>query len=201
MTINALNSGAKVWLADFEDANGPLWENMIEGQRNLRDALDGTIDFTSEQGKAYKLNDEIAVHGRPAPRLAPAREAPARRRRAHERQPVRLRALLLPLRAAPARRRPRPVLLPAEDGEPPRGPALERRLHLRRGPLRPPARHHPRHRAHRDLPGGVRDGGDRLRAARALGRSQRRPLGLHLQRHQEVPHPRQGVPAAGPGRR
>jgi malate synthase len=61
MTINALNSGAKVWLADFEDANGPVWENMIEGQRNLRDALDGTIDFTSEQGKAYKLNDEIAV--------------------------------------------------------------------------------------------------------------------------------------------
>jgi malate synthase len=61
MTINALNSGAKVWLADFEDANGPLWENMIEGQRNLRDALDGTIDFTSPEGKQYKLNDEIAV--------------------------------------------------------------------------------------------------------------------------------------------
>jgi malate synthase len=61
MTINALNSGAKVWLADFEDANGPLWENMIEGQRNLRDALDGTIDFTSPEGKSYTLNDEIAV--------------------------------------------------------------------------------------------------------------------------------------------
>jgi malate synthase len=61
MTINALNSGAKVWLADFEDANGPLWENMIEGQRNLRDALDGTIDFTSPEGKSYQLNDEIAV--------------------------------------------------------------------------------------------------------------------------------------------
>src|SRR3954451_22360823 len=52
MTINALNSGAKVWLADFEDSNGPLWENMIEGQRNLREALDGTIDFTSPEGKA-----------------------------------------------------------------------------------------------------------------------------------------------------
>src|SRR3954451_12516799 len=61
MTINALNSGAKVWLADFEDAHGPLWENMIEGQRNLRDALDGTIDFTSPEGKSYRLNDEIAV--------------------------------------------------------------------------------------------------------------------------------------------
>src|ERR1700712_4966785 len=61
MTIKALNAGAKVWLADFEDANGPLWENMVEGQRNLRDALDGTIDFTSPEGKSYQLNDEIAV--------------------------------------------------------------------------------------------------------------------------------------------
>ena len=56
MTINALNSGANVWLADFEDANTPLWENMIEGQLNLKDALDRTIDFTSEEGKSYTLN-------------------------------------------------------------------------------------------------------------------------------------------------
>src|SRR6201987_704967 len=46
MTINALNSGANVWLADFEDANPPLWSNMIEGQLNLKDALDRTIDYT-----------------------------------------------------------------------------------------------------------------------------------------------------------
>ncbi|WP_174547705.1 malate synthase A [Nocardiopsis dassonvillei] len=58
MTINALNSGAKVWLADFEDANTPLWENMIGGQLNLRDALDRTIDFTSPQGKAYALKED-----------------------------------------------------------------------------------------------------------------------------------------------
>jgi malate synthase len=56
MTINALNSGANVWLADFEDANTPLWENMIGGHLNLRDALDRTIDFTSEEGKSYALN-------------------------------------------------------------------------------------------------------------------------------------------------
>jgi malate synthase len=56
MTVNALNSGANVWLADFEDANTPLWENMIEGQLNLKDALDRTIDFTSEEGKSYTLN-------------------------------------------------------------------------------------------------------------------------------------------------
>ncbi len=56
MTINALNSGAQVWLADFEDANTPLWENMIEGQLNLKDALDRTIDFASAEGKSYALN-------------------------------------------------------------------------------------------------------------------------------------------------
>jgi malate synthase len=63
MTINALNSGAKVWLADFEDANTPLWDNMITGQLNLRDALDRTIDFTSPEGKDYKLgpDDELAT--------------------------------------------------------------------------------------------------------------------------------------------
>ncbi|WP_285730866.1 malate synthase A [Nocardiopsis sp. ATB16-24] len=58
MTINALNSGAKVWLADLEDANTPLWENVIGGQLNLRDALDRTIDFTSPQGKTYALKED-----------------------------------------------------------------------------------------------------------------------------------------------
>jgi malate synthase len=55
MTINALNSGAKVWLADFEDANTPLWDNMVSGQLNLIGALDRTLDFTSEEGKSYQL--------------------------------------------------------------------------------------------------------------------------------------------------
>src|ERR1700742_4132900 len=58
MTINALNSGANVWLADFEDANTPLWSNMIEGQLNLKDALDRTIDFASEEGKSYALGPD-----------------------------------------------------------------------------------------------------------------------------------------------
>jgi malate synthase len=63
MTINALNSGANVWLADFEDANTPLWSNMIEGQLNLKDALDRMIDFTSEEGKSYALrpDEELAT--------------------------------------------------------------------------------------------------------------------------------------------
>ncbi|TQS29987.1 malate synthase A [Microbispora sp. KK1-11] len=57
MTINALNSGAKVWLADFEDANSPTWENTINGQLNLRDALDRTTDFESG-GKTYALRPD-----------------------------------------------------------------------------------------------------------------------------------------------
>ncbi|WP_127782432.1 malate synthase A [Rhodococcus sp. X156] len=63
MTINALNSGAKVWLADFEDANTPLWPNMVQGQLNLRAALDRTIDFTAEGGKSYALRpaEELAT--------------------------------------------------------------------------------------------------------------------------------------------
>jgi malate synthase len=63
MTINALNSGANVWLADFEDANTPLWDNMITGQLNLKDALDRTIDFTSDEGKIYALHgdDDLAT--------------------------------------------------------------------------------------------------------------------------------------------
>src|SRR5699024_6619303 len=55
MTINALNSGAKGWLADFEDASSPYWSNMINGQVNLYDAIRQNIDFTSEQGKSYRL--------------------------------------------------------------------------------------------------------------------------------------------------
>jgi malate synthase len=57
MTINALNSGAKVWLADHEDANTPLWENVIGGQLNLRDAIAGRLAFTSPDGKRYTLRD------------------------------------------------------------------------------------------------------------------------------------------------
>lgn len=56
MTINALNSGAKVWLADFEDASAPTWENVIGGQANLIDAFERRIDFTDgRSGKSYAL--------------------------------------------------------------------------------------------------------------------------------------------------
>lgn len=56
MAINALNSGAKVWLADLEDANTPHWTNVVSGQVNLADAVRGTIAFTSPEGKRYALD-------------------------------------------------------------------------------------------------------------------------------------------------
>jgi malate synthase len=61
MVINALNSGAKVFMADFEDSLSPTWANVIDGQANLQDAVRRQIDFTSPEGKQYQLNDEIAT--------------------------------------------------------------------------------------------------------------------------------------------
>jgi malate synthase len=62
MIINALNSGAKVFMADFEDSNTPTWSNLIEGQINLRDAIRRTVTFSDPStGKQYKLNDQTAV--------------------------------------------------------------------------------------------------------------------------------------------
>ncbi|NLU65963.1 malate synthase A [Streptomyces sp. HNM0574] len=63
MTINALNSGARVWLADFEDASAPTWENVIGGQLNLTDAYERRIDFTDHRGKTYALKpaEELAT--------------------------------------------------------------------------------------------------------------------------------------------
>ena len=60
MVINALNCGASTFMADFEDANCPTWDNMIDGQRNLRDAVNRTITL-EQNGKQYKLNDRTAV--------------------------------------------------------------------------------------------------------------------------------------------
>ncbi len=61
MTINALNSGARVWLADLEDANTPEWGNVISGQANLIDAVERTISFTNPDGKEYALSGTPAT--------------------------------------------------------------------------------------------------------------------------------------------
>jgi len=84
LTINALNSGARVWMADLEDATAPTWFNVIDGQLNLFDAIRGQIDFTDENGKKYAVEQEtptivlrprgwhlcekhLSVDGRPLP--------------------------------------------------------------------------------------------------------------------------------------
>ena len=84
MSINALNSGAKVWMADFEDATSPSWSNVIDGQINLYDAIRGNLEFTSEDGKEYQVGEttptivvrprgwrlcekHISIDGRPLP--------------------------------------------------------------------------------------------------------------------------------------
>jgi len=61
MVINALNSGADVYMADFEDATSPTWENILQGQINLRDAILGTITYSTPEGKEYRLGKETAV--------------------------------------------------------------------------------------------------------------------------------------------
>ncbi len=61
MLINALNSGASVFMADFEDANSPTWSNNLDGQYNLRDYTRGNLSYTSPEGKSYKLNEKVAT--------------------------------------------------------------------------------------------------------------------------------------------
>lgn len=61
MIINALNSGASAYMADFEDSHAPTWQATIEGQINLRDAVEGTISLTTAEGKRYTLNEQTAV--------------------------------------------------------------------------------------------------------------------------------------------
>ena len=61
MMINALNSGANVFMADLEDSTSPTWPNVMEGQQNLRDAVNGTLEYTSPEGKLYRLCESPAI--------------------------------------------------------------------------------------------------------------------------------------------
>src|ERR1051326_4294563 len=61
MIINALNSGANCYMADFEDSHSPTWRGTLDGQRNVRDAVRGIIDYLSPEGKAYRLRDKVAT--------------------------------------------------------------------------------------------------------------------------------------------
>ena len=202
MAINALNCGANVWLADLEDANTPHWRNVVGGQVVLRDAVRRTLAFTAPDGKEYRLREDgdlPTIVPRPRGWHLPERHLLVDGEPDGGR-PGRRRALPLPQRPGAAGPRQRPVLLPAEDGGPPRGGALGAGVRPRRAGARPPGRLDPRHHADRDHPGRVRDGGDAARAGQPRHRPQRRPLGLPVQRDQGLPRRRAAVRAARPRR-
>ena len=130
LVINALNSGAKGFMADFEDANSPTWRNQVEGHLNLIDAIEGTITYDGADGRHYELIDNPAtLLVRPRGWHLPEKHLTL------DGEPVAgafmdfgLYAFHCGKRLAERNRGPLPV--PAEDGAPPRGGALERRLHL-----------------------------------------------------------------------
>ena len=201
MTINALNSGAKVWLADFEDSPAPTWELVISGQVNLIDAQsgDGKLTYDSPEGKHY----EVSVDEQPTVVLRPRGWHLDEKHITVDGEHIAGGLVDFGLYFFHNARKlvdrgSGPVLLPPEDRVAPRGTPLERRLRLGPGPGRHPAGHRARHGPHRDDHGGLRDGGDPLRAARARFGPQRRPLGLPVLGHQELPRAGPGLRAARP---
>ena len=151
MVINALNCGASTFMADFEDANCPTWDNMIDGQINLARRRAPHDHASSRTASSYRLNDKTAVLIL-RPRGWHLDEKHVHdRRQAGVRRDLRLRAALLPQREGAARARLGPVLLPAEDGD-----RTSRRgcgttsSSLAQERARHPARHDPGDRADRD---------------------------------------------------
>ena len=191
MIINALNSGANVFMADFEDSNAPTWDNLRRRAsstcatrcaatitlRRARDAASATRSTETTatlivRPRGWHLPEQhVRVDGEPMPGVA-----------------LRLRALLLPQRAASCSR-----AAPARTSTCRRWRATSRRgsgttsSSRAQDALGIPRGHDQGDGADRDAPRRVRDGRDPLRAARALGGPQLRPLGLHLQLHQEAP--------------
>ena len=131
MMINALNSGARVFMADLEDSHSPTWANVVGGQGNspMRSAARSASRRREKQLPAQRARSRRC---RPAARLASRRAPSAGRRRADLGVAVRLRPVRLPQRARAARARHGAVLLSAEARVAPRGAAVERRL--RRAP-------------------------------------------------------------------
>ncbi len=175
-------------MADFEDSTTPTWENLLDGQLNLLDAIRRTITFDDPTtNKHYSLIDNPAVLFVRAARLAPRRAPHRRRWRIHVRLPLRLRPLSLPQRAASS-----PLAAPAPTSICPRSSRTSKPASGTTSSSAHeifstfPAAPIKRHRAHRNHPRHLRDGRDPLRAPRPLRRPQLRPLGLHLLLHQKT---------------
>ena len=187
MVINALNSGAPLFMADFEDANTPTWRNNLDGQANLhrRDRADD---------RARHRREELSPERRPgrasrAPaRVAPRRAPRARGRRRGVREPLRLRALPLPQRQAPARQGQRARTSTCRSWKATSRPgsgttsstSRRRSSACRAGAIRATV-------LIETILAAFEMDEILLRAPRARGRAERGPLGLHLQHHQEVP--------------
>ena len=197
LVINALNSGAKGFMADFEDANSPTWANQVEGHVNLIDAIEGTITYDSSEGKHYELDDEVAtllVRPRgwhlPEKHLKVDGETLAGAFMDFGLYVFHNAQRLLDKGKAPYFYLPKmehhlearlwnDVFVWAQDA-----------LGIPQGSIRATV-------LIETLPGRVPDGRDPLRAARPLLRPQRRPLGLHLLDDQVLPRPA-GVRAPRP---
>ena len=188
MMINALNSGARVFMADLEDALSPTWANVVGGQAALADAVRRTL--------VVRIARRARPTGWPSGprRSSSGRAAGTSSSRGMLVDGVPVSASLFDFglylfhngrRGGAARERPVP--LPGQARIAPRGAALERGLRPRPDRARDPARDDPGDRADRDDPRRVRDGRDPVRAARARGGTQRGALGLPVQRDQEAP--------------
>ena len=137
MVINALNSGARCFMADFEDANSPTWENCVEGQANLIDAIERTIELDDRrEGVPAERRDRRRCSCARAAGTCPSGTSPSTASRSPAASSTSA-STSSTTRRRLLERGQRAVLLPAEAGEPPRGAALERRLRLRRGGARP----------------------------------------------------------------
>ena len=200
MMINALNSGASGFMADFEDANSPTWRNVLEGQANLVDAVEGTLAFDAPDGRAYRLKEEVAtLLVRPRGWHLPERHVEIGG------QPVSASLFDFGLfvfhnaeRQLERGAGPYLYLPKLESHHEARLWASAFRIAEDELGARP--RRHQGDRADRDDPRRVRDGRDPLGAARPLAGAERGPLGLHLQRHQEVPRARRlPAPRSRPG--
>ena len=167
MVINALNSGADVFMADFEDANTPGWRNMVQGQVNLVDAVARTIEHTNPDGRVYRLHD-VGATLLVRPRGWHLVERHCRVDGAPVSGSLFDFGLYVFHNGRRLGARQRTYFLPAEAGKPPRGATLNDAFVLAEDRLGLPRRD-PRHRPGRDHPGRLRDGRDPLGAAGPLG--------------------------------
>ncbi len=187
MMINALNSGARVFMADLEDANSPTWANMVDGQANVSESVRRALTFDAPDGRHYTLGSDLAtLVVRPRGWHLVERHVLA--------SGVPVSASLFDFGvfvanngAALLERGSGPYLYLAKLEGRRGGGFMAFGLRGRRSPAGAALGEHPRHRAHRDHPGRLRDGRDPVRPRPQRNRAQRRPLGLHLQHYQEVP--------------